>query len=104
MSRERRAESSKLAAHSLKNNQMKKHCLLPAIILLSAFISNAQLKYRSVVNFDPGWKFYYADTTDTKDDYKNAAYNDNAWRQLNLPHDWSIEGNFDKNNPARPEG
>ncbi len=45
---------------------MKKHFLLPVIALLSVIVSHAQTKYRSVVNFDKNWKFYYADTTDAK--------------------------------------
>ena len=28
--------------------------------------------------------------------YTNANYDDSAWRQLNLPHDWAIEGDFIK--------
>src|SRR5690349_20609378 len=27
-----------------------------------------------------------------------------TWRSLNLPHDWSIEGKFDKNSPAGTGG
>ena len=27
-----------------------------------------------------------------------------SWRELDLPHDWSIEGPFDKENPATPGG
>ncbi len=65
---------------------------------------SAQLKTRKVENFNKGWRFYYADTTDLKDDYKNAGFNDASWRALNLPHDWSIEGEFKKDNPASPEG
>ncbi|HEY4148262.1 MAG TPA: beta-galactosidase GalB [Chitinophagaceae bacterium] len=83
---------------------MKRHSLLPVIALLSVVVSHAQLKYRSVVNFDKNWKFYYADTTDTKDDYKNSGFHDASWRTLNLPHDWSVEGSFSEKNPARPEG
>ncbi|MEO6849022.1 MAG: beta-galactosidase GalB, partial [Mucilaginibacter sp.] len=29
---------------------------------------------------------------------------DGGWRVLDLPHDWSIEGAFSKDNPASPEG
>ena len=28
--------------------------------------------------------------------YTNANFDDSAWRQLNLPHDWAIEGDFIK--------
>jgi len=65
---------------------------------------SAQLKYRKVENFNRDWRFYYADTTDLKMDYKTAAYNDGQWRKLDLPHDWSIEGEFKKEYPASPEG
>ena len=44
--------------------------------------------------FDTGWKFH-------KEDVKGAeqtVFDDAAWRVLDLPHDWSIEGPFDENN------
>ena len=72
--------------------------------MLPAATTQAQLKNRHTASFDKGWKFYYADTTDTKDEYKNSRYNDAQWRSLNLPHDWTIEGSFSKDNPASPEG
>ena len=85
---------------------MKRNIFYLAIISGSFFLQNvsAQLKYRKIENFNKGWLFYYADTTDLKDDYKNASYNDGSWRKLNLPHDWSIEGEFKKEYPASPEG
>ncbi len=54
------------------------------------------IKERSKSSFDFGWKFHLGDI-------KNAQVNnfdDSNWRKLDLPHDWSIEGKFDKNNPA----
>lgn len=43
----------------------------------------------SKINFDDSWQFHLgADTAGA------------AWRTLDLPHDWSIEGPFDKNNPT----
>ncbi len=84
---------------------MKKIILLSFIsFLFLQFQIFAQLKTRKVENFNKNWQFYYADTTDLKDDYKNANYNDASWRKLNLPHDWSIEMEFKKDNPASPEG
>ncbi|MBS1565594.1 MAG: DUF4982 domain-containing protein, partial [Bacteroidetes bacterium] len=85
----------------MRNNPL---LLLILVMTLSPALMHAQLKYRNVVNFDRNWKFYYADTTDAKDDYKNSSYDDKSWRSLNLPHDWSIEGAFDQHNPATPEG
>lgn len=51
---------------------------------------------RSVEVFNNDWKFSLtADSTSV-----NNQYDDAAWRVLNLPHDWSIEGEFEEKNPA----
>ncbi len=45
---------------------------------------------------DRNWKFFLGDD-------KNASavdFNDNSWRLLDLPHDWSIEGEFKKDAPT----
>ncbi|MDP9081618.1 MAG: DUF4982 domain-containing protein [Bacteroidota bacterium] len=55
---------------------------------------------RTVVDFDKGWHFHLGDVTGGE----KASLNDADWRRLNLPHDWSIEGKFSKDNPATPEG
>jgi len=38
-------------------------------------------------NFDFDWKFSLGDSPGAE----NPAFNDSTWRELNLPHDWSIE-------------
>lgn len=53
---------------------------------------------RTLADFDRGWRF-------SKGDFPNAAvpaFDDDSWRRLNLPHDWSIEGPLGKcpTNPA----
>jgi beta-galactosidase len=63
------------------------------IIPLGAQTSNS----RRTTSFDAGWKF-------ARGDYKGAqrtGYNDASWRTLDLPHDWSIEG---ENLQAEPGG
>lgn len=55
---------------------------------------------RQRLNFNQGWKFFSGDDAAAK----MQSYNDKGWRTLNLPHDWSIEGKFDEENPAKPEG
>jgi beta-galactosidase len=55
---------------------------------------------RTVADFDEGWHFNLGDVNDGE----STSLNDVNWRTLNLPHDWSIEGKFSKDNPARPEG
>lgn len=38
-------------------------------------------------NFDSGWKFYRGDATGAE----NVTFDDAQWRNVDLPHDWSIE-------------
>lgn len=35
---------------------------------------------------------------------ETASYNDQAWRKLDLPHDWAIEGDFLPSNPSGASG
>ena len=37
--------------------------------------------------FDDGWKFFLGDIKDAE----NPSYDDKLWRNIDLPHDWSIE-------------
>src|SRR5579872_5036457 len=39
---------------------------------------------------DKGWKFSLSDTIGAE----QPVFNDNKWRTLDLPHDWSIESGF----------
>ncbi|WP_195986268.1 glycoside hydrolase family 2 TIM barrel-domain containing protein, partial [Clostridium sp. D33t1_170424_F3] len=50
-------------------------------------------------NIDFNWKFYMGDAAGAAD----PAFDDSAWRLLNLPHDWSIEGEYSESNPMGPE-
>jgi beta-galactosidase len=60
----------------------------------------AQQDPRKVEDFNKNWKFYLGDQPKA-----NAAdFQDKNWRSLNLPHDWSIEGEFNKDNPATVGG
>ena len=58
-----------------------------SLLLCLPFVSAAQ-SGRSVENFDAGWKFWLGDIPSAS----KPSFNDRAWRGLNLPHDWSIEG------------
>jgi len=49
---------------------------------------------------DDGWHFQLGDDPA----WATPNFNDRQWRQLDLPHDWSIEGSFDKENPAGNDG
>jgi beta-galactosidase len=52
------------------------------------------------VSFNQDWHFHLGDVAEAND----PKFDDSQWRQLNLPHDWSIEGQFDENNPAGTGG
>ena len=55
---------------------------------------------RTRISFNKDWKFFLGDEPGAK----SAAFTDLKWRKLTLPHDWSIEGEFEEKNPAKPEG
>lgn len=78
---------------------MKQTMLFRTFLFIAGFflltVTNAQ-QSRQVLSFDKDWKFI-------KEDVKGAEqieFNDAAWRSLNVPHDWSIEGPYDRNNPT----
>ena len=50
--------------------------------------------------FDNDWKFLLGDTLSAA----NENYDDNDWRELDLPHDWSIEGKIAPDNPTGNDG
>ena len=65
--------------------------------LLVLFLSidvRGQPEGRYVQDFNPGWRFFKGDVPDGQ----KVGLNDSQWRLLDLPHDWSIEGPFSKNN------
>src|ERR1035437_2513404 len=62
--------------------------LIYLIVFLSAFYSNAiaqDIKRDS--HFDTEWKFYRGKLVGAE----NPNYDDKTWRDVTIPHDWSIE-------------
>ncbi len=51
---------------------------------------------RTRESFDFGWKFSRGDFPDAQ----SAGFSDSNWRNVDLPHDWSIEGPFNEKEPA----
>ncbi|MEO5998880.1 MAG: beta-galactosidase GalB [Chitinophagaceae bacterium] len=74
---------------------MHKNKLLFVIFLLCASI-HASPQARIVSDFNKAWKFFLGDE---KLAYL-ASYDDSKWRNLDLPHDWSIEGSFSDRYPT----
>lgn len=50
---------------------------------------------RAIIPLDRGWLFKFGDASGAD----ATAFSDTAWRQVSVPHDWSIEG---PNPPANP--
>lgn len=50
--------------------------------------------------FDGNWKFFLGDATGAK----APGFDDSSWRTLDLPHDWSVEGNFSNSHPMGKDG
>ncbi|HVS94523.1 MAG TPA: glycoside hydrolase family 2 TIM barrel-domain containing protein [Mucilaginibacter sp.] len=65
------------------------------IVFFCWITASAQLP-RKRLNFDNDWKFTLGDNSPAKD----PVFDDSNWRLLTLPHDWSIEGSFDRNSPT----
>jgi hypothetical protein len=61
-------------------------------MLLNVNSVSGQSTDREVKNFNFDWKFFKGDVSNGQD----PGLNDSDWRKLDLPHDWSIEANFDK--------
>lgn len=51
-------------------------------------------------DFTAGWTFHLGDDSAAS----RPDYDDTAWRILNLPHDWAIEGEFSRDNPSGTGG
>jgi beta-galactosidase len=57
-------------------------------------------RVRSITSLDGPWLFNKGDATGAD----QTAFADSAWRTVNVPHDWSIEGPFDQNAPTTGRG
>jgi len=89
---------------------MKQSHFSPAghFFILLVFVSFLNLSHddlllaqgREVSPFNSGWKFMLADNPA----FSDTVFNDASWRNLTLPHDWSIEGKYDKKNTSGPQG
>ncbi len=60
------------------------------------------LVQHQAVSFDQGWRFHLGDVPPPG--AQDPAFADASWRTLDLPHDWSIEGEFSAQNPAGVAG
>ncbi len=70
---------------------------IPVIIIffvLTSISGYEQPVGNTLQDFNFDWKFYKGDIAGGQ----NIPFDDSGWRTLDLPHDWSIEGPFSKDN------
>ena len=71
-----------------------KHIALIAMVVVLAACQPID-KSRKVIDFTDDWQFTLS---------KTEPYENTQWRTLDLPHDWSIEGEFSPDHPATVGG
>ncbi len=77
--------------------------LMAVLVFLFPFLHQREyeeLKVRKVDNFCKSWKFHLGEVSNGQE----PGLDDSQWRLLDLPHDWSIEGEFSNDHPATPSG
>ncbi|MCD8173346.1 MAG: DUF4982 domain-containing protein [Alistipes sp.] len=68
-----------------------------------AFIAVTGVRAEEVRKVEPinsQWRFHQGDVAGGE----SASLDDTAWRLLDVPHDWSIEGRYDQDNPTARGG
>jgi len=76
---------------------MKKITVISVVLGVACFFQSlcyAQFERKQL--FDDNWKFFLGDIADAG----SKNFNDEGWRRLDLPHDWSIEGKINPKNPT----
>jgi len=70
-----------------------KRMLLLSLIRMSVGMTDAKL--RNEILFNSDWKFLKSDPKGAE----KPDYDDLRWMNINLPHDWSVEGPYGKGQP-----
>ena len=70
-------------------------CLIVLVSVSAAFAQG-----RVTQSFDRDWLFFKSDAAGAE----ATGFADASWRQLDVPHDWSIEGPFDAKNTTSGSG
>lgn len=69
------------------------------LLLVSSLFFSAGLFAQKTILFDDDWKFHRGDTANAE----QTNFDDNNWRQIDLPHDFSIEDLPGTNSPFNPD-
>ncbi len=68
------------------------------LLLINSCSNDPSDKFQTLFNYD--WKFYQGEIEGAE----KVIFDDSNWRNLNLPHDFSIEQKFDPTNPSGKGG
>jgi beta-galactosidase len=79
---------------------MKPIITILAIITLFASCNKTTQKENQEILFDENWKF----ALNEQPGAENPDYDDSEWRNINIPHDFSIEQPFNKNHKTDASG
>lgn len=82
---------------------MKKYAIIINLVLICIFpinVLSSVPEIRQHLLMDYNWKFFQSDVKDAE----LPGFIDTSWRTLNLPHDWSIEGEFKEDAITRGPG
>lgn len=77
-----------------------KRKLIPTIFISSLLLLAVAANARVTMPFDADWRFLKGDAPGAE----QSQFDDSAWRTLNVPHDWSIEGPFAQTNKTGGAG
>src|SRR5687767_15010930 len=79
---------------------MRKVLLLSAALFLVFATTAVAQSARVMQKLDFDWRFHLGEAPGAE----KADFEDSKWRVLDLPHDWSIEGEYRADNPDRGAG
>jgi beta-galactosidase len=89
---------------TIRRRGVKAAFIVPALLLMLAAAGSARAaaadEPREHLSLDLNWRFSKGDPPDAQ----KSEFDDSAWRELDVPHDWSIEGPYDEKNTTGPTG
>lgn len=74
--------------------------MLLLLVASSSFLSAKESAARVITSMDNEWKFMLGNPSGAE----AASFDDASWRTLNVPHDWSAEGEINEQNPTGSGG
>src|SRR5215207_9214021 len=70
------------------------------LIGLVVCVTATSARAREIHPLDFDWRFIQSDIAGAE----KPDFDDSGWQTLDLPHDWSIEGEYRRDNPDRGAG